>query len=52
VTRAEKSSERMRGHPELEAARGRCDAGADGACIPVAPEPFGFVLEATCRDLR
>jgi hypothetical protein len=35
--------------PKLEAAR--CDAG-DRARIPVPPEPFGFVLEATCRDLR
>ena len=35
-----------------QAARERCDAGADGARIPVAPEPFGFVLEAACHDLR
>jgi len=49
------TSERSLGpawQPELEAARERCDAGADRARIPVAPEPFGFVLEATCRDLR
>lgn len=49
------TSERSLGpawQPELEAARERCDAGADDARIPVAPEPFGFVLEAACRDLR
>jgi len=49
------TSERSLGpawQPELEAARERCRAGADGARIPVAPEPFGFVLEAPCRDLR
>jgi hypothetical protein len=49
------TSERSLGpawQPELEAARERCDAGANGARIPVAPEPFGFVLEAACRDLR
>jgi hypothetical protein len=27
-------------------------AGLDRARIPVARELFGFVLEATCRDLR
>jgi hypothetical protein len=37
---------------QAEAARKRCDAGADRARIPVAPDPFGFVLDATCRDLR
>jgi hypothetical protein len=49
------TSERSLGpawQPELEAARERCDAGADDARIPVAPEPFGFVLETACRDLR
>jgi hypothetical protein len=48
------TSERSLGpawQPELEAARERCDAGADDARIPVAPEPFGFV-QAACRDLR
>jgi hypothetical protein len=49
------TSERSLGpawRPELEAARERCDEGAHGARIPVAPEPFGFVLDAACRDLR
>jgi hypothetical protein len=49
------TSERSLGpawQPELEAAQERCRAGADDARIPVAPEPFGFVLEAPCRDLR
>jgi hypothetical protein len=49
------TSERSLGpawQPELEAASERCDAGADDARIRVAPEPFGFVLEAACRDLR
>jgi hypothetical protein len=49
------TSERSLGptwRPELEAARERCGAGEDDARIPVAPEPFGFALEASCRDLR
>ena len=49
------TSERSLGpawQPELRAARERCQAGADEARIRVAPEPFGFVLEASCRDLR
>jgi hypothetical protein len=49
------TSERSLGpawQPELEAARERFDAGADDARIPVAPKPFGFVLETACRDLR
>ena len=49
------TSERSLGptwRPEFEAARERCGAGADDARIPVAPEPFSFALEASCRDLR
>ena len=49
------TSERSLGpawQPELEAARQRCHAGADRARIPVAPEPFGFVLQTACRNLR
>ena len=49
------TSERSLGpawQPELKAARERCDAGAERARIPVAPEPFGFVLAAACHDLR
>jgi hypothetical protein len=49
------TSERSLGpawQPELRAALERCDAGADDVRIPVAPEPFGFLLEVSCRDLR
>jgi hypothetical protein len=49
------TSERSLGpawQPELDAARERCDAGAEAVGIPVAPEPFGFSLQAACRDLR
>ena len=49
------TSERSLGptwRPQLEAARQRCDAGARAARIPVAPEPFGFALDASCQDLR
>ena len=49
------TSERSLGpawQPELRAALERCDSGADEVRIPVAPEPFGFLLEASCRDIR